>query len=133
MLRALHEHKRDNVPADQLAPMIHPQAEMRLVIAFGATLQGRDTIVDALRSARRNASLYDARVRRFEWLDETTVLTFGQGRYALEGGGYAEGRLYWLDEFLDGLIYRAQVFMQEAGARRAYEERFEERTGHSRP
>lgn len=56
--------------------------------------------------------MYSLTVRRFERLDDHTVLTFGRGRYALEGGGFAEGRLYWLDDFRDGLIYRALVFMQ---------------------
>jgi hypothetical protein len=128
MLRALHEHRQGRLRADDLSPMIHPDAEMRLMIAFGALLRGRETIVRALRSARRDTTVYYATIRRFEWLDDRTVLTFGRGRYALEGGGYAESRLYWLDEFEDGLIRRAHVFMREDSARRAYEERFEERT-----
>lgn len=128
MLRGLHEHQAGEAPVARLASMIHPQAEMRLLIAFGTTLSGRDTILNALRSARRNAVLYQGRVSRFEWLGEDTVLVFGTARFALERGGHGHGSLYWLDEFRDGLIYRAHVFMREAGARRAYEERFEERS-----
>ena len=130
MLRRLHEHRRGQKPVD-IASMIHPQAEMRLLITFGVLLQGRAMIVEALERAQRNAELYQGTVRRFEWLDDETVLTFGRARYALTGGGHAEGRVFWLDEFRDGLIWRVHVYMREAGARRAYEEQFEKRTGAS--
>jgi hypothetical protein len=126
MVRLLHEHRRGGGEHD-LAAVIHPDAEMRLLITYGTVLHGGATIVSALEGARRNAELYDATVRRFEWLDDQTVLAFGHARYALPGGGHAEGRVYWLDEFRDRLIWRAHVFMRETGARRAYEERFEER------
>jgi hypothetical protein len=127
MVRLLHEHRRGGGEGD-LASIIHSDAEMRLLITYGTLLHGGATIIQALESARRNAELYDATVRRFEWLDEHTVLAFGHARYALPGGGHAEGRVYWLDEFRDERIWRAHVFMREAGARRAYEERFEEHT-----
>jgi hypothetical protein len=131
MVRLLHEHRRGGGGSDLVA-VIHPEAEMRLLIIYGTVLRGGATIIRALESARRNAELYDASVRRFEWLDQRTLLVFGHARYALPGGGHAEGRVYWLDEFRDGRIWRAHVFMREAGARRAYEERFEERASENR-
>ena len=126
MVRLLHEHRRGGDKHD-LAAVIHPEAEMRLLITYGTVLHGGATITAALENAHRNAELYDATVRKFEWLDARTVLAFGHARYALPGGGHAEGRVYWLDEFRDRLIWRAHVFMHEAGARSAYEERFEQR------
>jgi ketosteroid isomerase-like protein len=126
MMRLLHEHRRGGGGSDLVA-VIHPDAEMQLLITYGTVLHGGATIIRALESARRNAELYDATVRRFEWLDERTALVFGHARYALPGGGHAEGRVYWLDEFRDGRISRSHVYVREAGARRAYEQGFKER------
>src|SRR5262245_35053994 len=64
MVRLLHEHRRGG-DEDDLAAAIHPQAEMRLLITYGTVLHGGATITAALENARRNAELYDARVRRF--------------------------------------------------------------------
>jgi hypothetical protein len=126
MLRALHEHSTPE-PMDEIAAFIHPEAEMRLLVSFGEPLQGRAAIVSAL-DRGREASIYRARVQKFEWLDDSTVLSSAFARYALEGGGFAEGNVWWLDELRDGLIVRVTVFRSEETARRAYEERFEERT-----
>jgi hypothetical protein len=127
MLRALHEHSTPE-PMDEIAAFIHPDAEMRLLVSFGEPLQGRAAIVAAL-DRGREASIYRARVQKFEWLDDSTVLSSAFARYALEGGGFAEGNVWWLDELRDGLIVRVTVFRSEEAARRAYEERFEERSG----
>jgi hypothetical protein len=125
MLRALHEHSTDE-SMDRIVAFIHPEAEMRLLVSFGQPLHGRTEIVDALEKGRE-AAIYRARVHRFEWLDEHTLLTFAFARYALEGGGFAEGNVYWLDELYEGLISRVTVFRSEEEARQAYEDRFEER------
>ena len=117
--RAMHEHEI-GAPTDAIAASIHPQAKMRLLVSFGRLLRGREAVLEALGSGRQ-AAIYRARVERFEWLDENTVLTFARARYALEQGGYAEGRVVWLDQFRDGLIWHVQAFTQEAEARKAYE------------
>jgi hypothetical protein len=127
MLRALHEHATSE-PMDEIAAFIHPDAEMRLLVSFGEPLRGRAEIVAAL-DRGREASIYRARVLKFEWLDDHTVLSSAFARYALEGGGFAEGNVWWLDELADDLIVRVTVFRSEEAARRAYEDRFEERAG----
>ena len=126
MLRGLHEHSTDE-SMDEVATFIHPKAEMRLLVSFGKPLRGRPAIVAALEKGRE-AAFYRARVNHFEWLDDHTLLTFAFARYALEGGGFAEGNVYWLDELHEGLIWRVTVFRSEDEARRAYEDGFEERT-----
>jgi hypothetical protein len=126
MLRALHEHAAPE-PMDEVARFIHPDAEMRLLVSFGEPLQGRSAILASLEKGRE-ASIYRARVQKFEWLDDSTVLSSAFARYALEGGGFAEGNVWWLDELRDGLIFRVTVFRSEEAARRAYEDRFEERS-----
>jgi hypothetical protein len=126
-LRAMHEHRRAADPIDRIEQLIHPEAEMRLLVSFGKPLHGRTAVIKTLEHARQ-AAVYLAEVRGFEWLDEHTALTSAQARYPLEGGGFAEGTVFWLDELRDGLIWRVQAFRSEAEARRAYDDRFEART-----
>ncbi len=120
-LREMHEHE-GRAPVAEIASYIHPKCRMRLLVSFGRLLRGRETVLAALAEGRE-AAIYRARLERFEWLDETTVLSFGRARYALEQGGFAEGRVVWLDEFRDGLIWSIQAFTREADARRAYSAR----------
>jgi hypothetical protein len=119
MLRAMHEHE-GGAPLGDVAAMIHPDAEMRLLVSFNRPLRGRDAVIEALERGRQ-ASIYRAQVERFEWLDDETVLTSARARYALEQGGFAEGRVFWLDELRDGKIWRVRNFKQEAEARAAYD------------
>jgi ketosteroid isomerase-like protein len=119
MLRAMHEHAGGS-PTGEIADFIHPDAEMRLLVSFNRLLRGRDAVVEALEHGRP-AAIFRAHVERFEWLDEQTSLAFARARYALEQGGYAEGRIVWLDEIRDGKIWRVRNFTHEAEARRAYE------------
>lgn len=119
MLRAMHEHE-GGTPISDLAASIHPRAMMKLLVSFDRVLKGREAVVDALEKGRQ-AAIYRGTVERFEWLDEHTALTFARARYALEHGGFAEGRIVWLDEIRDGQIWRVRNFKQEAEARRAYE------------
>jgi hypothetical protein len=124
MLRAMHEHQSGS-PVEEIAATVHPDAEMRLLVSFNRLVRGRAAVVDALESGRP-AAIFRARVERFEWLDDRTVLTLARARYALEQGGFADSRVFWIDEFRDGLIWRIRNFRQESEARRAYEQRDEE-------
>jgi hypothetical protein len=128
MLRALHEHLKADGMTDAIAATVHPEAEMRLLVSFGQPLTGRAEVVQALERGRQ-ADIYRAQVLNFEWLDPDTSLTSAHARYALQGGGHAEGTVYWLDQLRDGLIWRVTAFTSEAGARRAYEDHFESETG----
>jgi hypothetical protein len=126
MLRALHEHLKGDGDADEIARTIHPDAEMRLLVSLRKPLHGRAEIVQALGHGR-NADIFRAHVLGFEWLDPHTSLTSARARYGLDGGGHAEGAVYWLDEFRDDLIWRVEAFTRQADARRRYEEVFEQR------
>jgi len=118
MLCAMHEHQ-GGAPLGDVADLIHPQAEMRLLVSFNRVLHGREAIVEALERGRQ-AAIFRAQVERFEWLDDTTALAFARARYALEQGGFAEGRIVWLDEIRDGKIWLVRNYKQEAEAREAY-------------
>lgn len=124
-LRALHEHVSGGV-STPIESLIHPDAEMRLLVSYGRVLHGRREIVEALENGRE-AALYRAHVFRFEWLDSNTSLTTGNARYPVEGSGFGEGRVFWIDEMRDGLVWRVEFFRRESDARAAYERRFQHR------
>jgi hypothetical protein len=117
--RRFHEHQLDD-PPEQVAQLIHEDAEMRLLVAHRRPLRGKRTIMEALEEGRA-AELYSATVERTELLDENTVLVFGQARYAVEHGGVAHSAVWWVDRFRDGLLWRADAYLAEAEARTAYE------------
>ena len=114
-----------------VSSLIHENAQMRLLVSFGKLLEGREAVVEALANGWA-ADTFRARVLRFEWLDDSTSLTFAHARYALESGGFAEGNVYWLDELRNGRIWRVQAFKDEADARQAYQRALEERLAPTR-
>jgi hypothetical protein len=114
----MHEHSTDE-PVEAIAELIHPDAEMRLLVSHGMLLRGRDQVVKTLEHGRA-AETFRAHVRDFEWLDDSTALTRARARYALPTGGMAEGRVFWLDELRDGMIWRVRVFKSEEDARDVY-------------
>ena len=120
-LRTLHEHTSSE-GSDTISELIHENAEMRLLVSHGELLQGRDAILEAL-AAGWEAETFVALVENFEWLDETTSLTSAYARYARQGGGLVDGRVYWLDEMRGAKIWRVEVFRSEAEARKAYDDR----------
>jgi hypothetical protein len=129
MVRQLLEHVTDVLGEESTAgtrEVIHPYAEMRLLVSFRKLLRGRTAIVDALEQGRA-AVLFRARICEFAWLDDITVLSFGHARYLLEDGELVEGDVCWLTEFRDRLLWRVHAFDSEAGARRAYERQLRER------
>ena len=89
ILRAMHEHSVDE-PIERISLLIHPDAEMRLLVSYGQPIRGRTAATQALQHGRE-AATFHAQVERFEWLDDSTSLTTAQARYPLPGGGFGEG------------------------------------------
>lgn len=115
--RRFHEHQ-DSEPLDQLGKLIHEKAEMMLLVNRLQPVSRRNQIVEAIGQGR-GALLYKAWVDRFEWLDDTTVVVYGQARYAGEPGGTSVGNVCWLDEFRDGLLRRVEAFTSNEAAKEA--------------
>lgn len=116
--RRFHERQLED-PPEQIAALIHPGAEMALVVnEFRSTL-GRDQIVALLDDARHRM-IYSAEVERCERIDESTLLLRGQARYAVERG-LTHSTVYWLDRFQDELLWQVQAFRTETEAKAAYE------------
>jgi len=120
ILRLMHELSVDD-PTECVARFIHPEAEMRLLVSYGEPIVGREAIVVALCQGRE-AETFSADVEGFEWLDPETALTTAHARYALRNGGHGQGRIYWIDQLRDGMVWRVSVFKSEQGARRHYAE-----------
>lgn len=116
--------------SEEVRKLVHPQAEMRLLVSFRKPLRGRAAIVNALERGQA-AIVFRAGDLRFRWLDDATVLSFGHARYATEGGQIAEGDICWLSVFRDGLIWRVQAFDTEEAARSTYEETLSEPDTHT--
>jgi hypothetical protein len=127
VLRAVHEHSVEE-PIERIASLIHPDAEMRLLVSYGELVRGRDAIARALQHGRE-ATTFRAQVQGFEWLDETTSLTTASARYPLRAGGFGEGRVFWLDELRDGMVWRIRVFRREQDARATHRDGLDISTG----
>jgi hypothetical protein len=93
---------------------------MTLVMTHFRSVRGRDAIIEAL-YRRRESLLHSARVERFEWLDDHTLLVRGQVGYAAEVSGVVQSTIWWVDEFRDGLLWRVRAFKDEAAARGPHE------------
>jgi hypothetical protein len=117
--RRFHEHQTQD-PLSYLAELVHEDAEMTLLINHLQPLRGRQAIMAALERGRE-ADYHRAHIERDEWLDGSVLFLSGQARYAHQDGGISNSRVWWLDEFRDGLLWRVRAFMTEAEARAAYE------------
>ena len=116
--RRFHEHQLHD-PFELVADLMCEDAEMVLLANNLEPVQGRPAILKALERGRA-AEIYRAWVDRFEWLDDDTVLLFGQARYAPDGAGISVSRVWWVDQFQEGRLRRAHAFLTEDEARRAY-------------
>jgi hypothetical protein len=124
MLLALLGHVRKvlgNEAGRDVRALIHPYAEMRLLVSFGRPLRGRSAIVEALESGQA-AVVFRVSDLHFDWLDPTTVLGLGRARHSLEDGEIVERDVCWLCEFRDRLIWRVQAFETADEACRAHAE-----------
>ncbi len=79
-------------------------------------LRGRTTIIRTVARGRASEA-YRASVHGFEWLGDRTLLVSGRVRYALDDGGFTEGKVWWVDEFRDGRLLRVHGFKREHEAR----------------
>ena len=118
LARHFHERELEEAP-ERIGQLLHEDAEVRLLVNRLRPLRGRNAIIETL-SRVREAWIYSARVETAQWLDERTLLLSANARYAVEDGGISTSRIWWLDEFQDGLIRRIQAFNTEAEARLAY-------------
>jgi hypothetical protein len=120
VIRAVHEHWIEE-PIELIAEYIHPEAEMRLLVSYGALVCGRAEVARVMHEGRE-ASTWRARVDRIEWLDAETALTSGYARYPLQGGGFGDGAVFWIDELRDDMLWRVRVFRSEDEARQSFED-----------
>jgi hypothetical protein len=119
--RRFHERQLEE-RAERIAALIHEDAEMTLLANCLRTLRGRRAIMAAL-ARGRDVDIYQAEVDHCEALGPEVLLVRGQARYALDDNGIGVSRVWWLDEFHDGLLWRVEAFRTEQAALDAYESR----------
>ena len=119
--RRFHERQLEDRP-DRIAALIHEDAEMTLLANYLRTLRGRRSIMAAL-ARGREAEIYQAEVEQCELLSRDILFVRGQARYALDDSGVGVSRVWWLDEFRDGLLWRVEAFRMEQAALDAYASR----------
>jgi hypothetical protein len=119
--RRFHERQLEDRP-DLIAALIHEHAEMTLFANHLRPLRGRAEIMDAL-ARGREAEIYQAEVERCEVVIPDVLFVRGQARYALDDNGIGVSRVWWLDEFREGLLWRVQGFRTEGPARAARDAR----------
>lgn len=119
--RRFHERQLED-RADRVAALIHEDAEMTLLANYLRTMRGRRAIMAAL-ARGRDAEIYQAEVEQCELLSDDILLVRGQARYALDDSGVGVSRVWWLDEFRDGLLWRVEAFRTEQAALDAYASR----------
>jgi hypothetical protein len=125
--RRFHEHQTQD-PLSHLAELVHEDAEMTLLINHLQPLRGRQAIMVALERGRE-ADYHRAHIERAEWLADGVLFLSGQARYARQDGGISNSRVWWLDEFRDGVLWRVRAFMTEAEARAAADASLAEKVG----
>jgi SnoaL-like domain len=112
--RRFHERQLED-PPDRIAALIHEDAKMTLLANALWTLRGRRAIMAALERGRE-AEIYQAEVEHCELVAPDLVLVRGQARYALDDAGIGVSRVWWVDEFRDGLLWRVEAFRTERAA-----------------
>lgn len=116
-VRAFHERTSGANPY-RLAGLLHEQVQTALFENNLDPLEGRSAVLARMRSPRGN--VFRANVTSLEWLDEDTILASGYALYPLERGGWAEGRVWWLNEFREQLLWRVRGFRSQEDALRAH-------------
>ncbi len=119
--RRFHERQLED-PPDRIAALIHEDAEMTLLANYLRTLRGRRAIMAAL-ARGRDAEIYQAEVEQCEPIGPDLLLVRGHARYALDDGGVGVSRVWWLDEFRNGLLWRVEAFRTEQAALDGYASR----------
>jgi hypothetical protein len=102
----------------ELRTLVHPEAEIQMVLLHGEVARGPEGLEAALRDA---TYLHSPQMEHIEPIDEHAAILVGRVRYALEGGGFGDRAAAWLDVLRDGLIWRVLVFPDAEQARQAYE------------
>ena len=116
-VHALHE-RRGGAELNQLAELLHEQVQTALFENNLEPVEGRSAVLARMRSPR--GSVFRANVGSLEWLDEETILASGYALYPLDRGGWAEGRVWWLNEFREELLWRVRGFRSQEDALGAY-------------
>jgi ketosteroid isomerase-like protein len=94
---------------EALRALIHPDTELETPMTplVGPT-QGREQAVKLLLEMRAS-TIYTVEVDRVEETSATKGTVYGRSRRPAPNGGFADGRITWHIELLDGMLWRSRI------------------------
>jgi len=100
---------------DALVALVHPDAEIEMVVLGGGAAHGPEGLVVALTQAREG--VHRPTMTSVEGLGTDAALMIGRIQYTDARGGLTDRKAVWLTMLRDGLLWRTRVFDSEAEAR----------------
>jgi hypothetical protein len=103
-----------------LRELLHPDARIGVFAAGGKPVEV-ERAIEAMRAAHSDV-FYSADVTSMRGLDDHAVILEGAVSYRSDEGHYASEPHAWLYVFVDGRLYRSEMFDSAAEAHAAYRE-----------
>ena len=103
---------------DRLRELVHPDARVG-VFAVGGKPVEVETAISAMEAAHADVS-YSADVTSMRVLDEYAVILEGAVAFRSPEGRFVREPHAWLYVFVDGLLYRSEMFDSSNAAQAAY-------------
>lgn len=105
---------------DELAALIHPDAEIQMLLLGGDSARGPEELRDAL--TRREGVVHEPTVTQVESVADDAAIMVGRIQYSDIRGGLTDREAAWLTILRDGKLWRCWVFASAEEARTAYAE-----------
>lgn len=105
---------------DEVAALIHPDAEIQMLLLGGGSARGPEELRDAL--ARGESLVHEPTVLQVESIADDAAIMVGRIRYTDTRGGLTDREATWLTVLRDERLWRVRVFASAEEARTAYAE-----------
>jgi SnoaL-like domain len=115
---AMAAYERDDL--DELAELVHPEAEIQMLLLGNEPARGPTELREALE--RRGSVVHQPTMSHVEALSGDAAIMVGRIQYADTRGGLTDREAAWLTLLRDGLLWRTWVFASADEARSAYAE-----------
>lgn len=103
---------------DGLAELVHPEAELQMLLLGDDPARGPDGLRDALRP--RGDVVHRPTVTHIESISDDAAIMAGRIQYTDTRGGLTDREAVWLTVLREGRLWRTRVFASADEARAAY-------------
>jgi ketosteroid isomerase-like protein len=103
---------------DGLAALVHPEAEIRMLLLGEEVARGPNELREALE--RRRSLVHEPTMTHVEAVSDDAAIMVGRIQYTDTQGGITDREAAWLTVLRDGRIWRTWVFASADEARSAY-------------